>query len=68
MNVRVSMLRDIEKLKLKSKVLDNCCLIYSMWLGYKEEDIYKEFLSKMEELNIKVIDLHVSRTRKLISI
>lgn len=60
MNVRVSMLRDIEKLKLKSKVLDNCCLIYSMWLGYKEEDIYKEFLSKMEELNIKVIDLHVS--------
>lgn len=31
MNVRISMLRDIEKLKLKSKVLDNCCLIYSLW-------------------------------------
>ena len=68
MNVRVSMLRDIEKLKLKSNVLDKCVLIYSMWLGYKEEDIYKEFLSKMEELNIKVIDVHVSRTCKLFSI
>ena len=31
MNVRISMLRDIEKLRLKSKVLDNCCLIYSLW-------------------------------------
>ena len=31
MNVRISMLRDIEKLRLKSKVLDNCCLINSLW-------------------------------------
>ena len=31
MNVRISMLKDIEKLRLKSKVLDNCCLIYSLW-------------------------------------
>ena len=31
MNVRISMLRDIEKLRLKSKVLDSCCLIYSLW-------------------------------------
>ena len=23
--------RDIEKLKLKSKVLDKCCLVYSLW-------------------------------------
>ena len=31
MNCRVSMWRDIEKLKLKNKVLDNCCVIYSIW-------------------------------------
>ena len=60
MNIRVSMLRDIEKLKLKSKVLDNACVVYSMWLGYKEEEIYKQFLDKMKELEIDVLDLHVS--------
>lgn len=32
MNVRVSMLQDIEKLCLKSKVLNNAVLIYSIWL------------------------------------
>ena len=28
MNIRVSMLRDIIKLKEKSKVLDNACVVY----------------------------------------
>ena len=60
MNVRVSMLRDIERLKLQSKVLDDCCLVYSMWAGYKEEYIYKTFLDKMRELEIDVFDLHTS--------
>ena len=60
MNVRISMLRDIEKLRLKSKVLDNCCLIYSLWNGYKEEDEYKQFLSKIAELGIDIISLHTS--------
>lgn len=60
MNIRVSMLKDIEKLKVKSKVLDNCCVVYSMWEGYKEEPYYKTFLEKMKELNIDVYDLHVS--------
>lgn len=60
MNIRVSMLKDIEKLKLKNKVLENCCVVYSMWLGYKEEELYKNFLDKMKELNIDVIDLHTS--------
>ena len=60
MNIRVSMLRDIIKLKTKNKCLDNCCVVYSMWLGYKEEDIYKEFFNKMKELDIDIIDLHVS--------
>ena len=31
MNIRISMLRDIEKLRVKSKVLDKCCLVYSLW-------------------------------------
>ena len=60
MNIRVSMLNDIIKLKTKNKCLNNCCVIYSMWLGYKEEELYKEFLDKMKELSIPVIDLHVS--------
>lgn len=32
MNIRVSMLRDIIKLKTKNHCLDNCCVVYSMWL------------------------------------
>ena len=60
MNVRVSMLKDIEKLRLKNKVLDNACVIFSMWSGYKEEDYYKKFLDKMKQMNIDVLDLHVS--------
>lgn len=60
MNIRVSMLRDIEKLKLKNKVLDNACVVYSMWEGYKNEEIYRKFLDKMKELDIDVYDLHVS--------
>lgn len=31
MNIRISMARDIQKLKNKNKVLDNCCCIYSLW-------------------------------------
>lgn len=66
MNIRVSMLRDIEKLKLKNKVLDNCCVIWGLWNGYKEEEQYKKFLDRMEELGIDVIDGHTSRTSETI--
>ena len=58
MNIRVSMLKDIER--LKDEVLNNCCIVYSMWEGYKREDMYKNFLDKMKELEIDVFDLHVS--------
>ena len=58
MNIRVSMLKDIER--LKDKVLNNCCVVYSMWEGYQKEEIYKKFLSRMKELNIDVFHLHVS--------
>lgn len=51
MNVRISMLKDIEKLKLKSKVLNgSTALIWSLWEGYKEDEEYKQFLSKIAEL------------------
>lgn len=58
MNIRVSMLKDIER--LKDKVLNNCCVVYSMWEGYQKEKIYKKFLDKMKELNIDIYNLHVS--------
>ena len=65
MNCRVSMWRDIEKLKLKNKVLDNCCVIYSLWEGYKTQDEPTiKFLDKMAELNIPIITCHTSRTRR----
>lgn len=56
MNIRISFARDIETLKLKNKVLDNCCVVWSLWNGYKEEEEYKKFLDKMKELHIDVID------------
>ena len=58
MNIRVSMLKDIER--LKDNTLNNCCVVYSMWEGYQKEEIYKRFLSKMKELNIDIYNLHVS--------
>lgn len=61
MNVRISMLKDIEKLSLKSKVLSNCVLIYSCWLGYIEQDEqYKQFLERISELGIDIKYLHTS--------
>lgn len=63
MNIRISMLRDIIKLKEKSKVLDNCCCCYSLWSGYKTQDEPTiKFLEKITELGIPIIDLHTSRT------
>lgn len=59
MNIRASMLRDIERLKLKNKVLNNACIVYSMWEGYKKEN-YKKFIDKIKELEIDILDLHVS--------
>ena len=41
MNIRVSMLKDIER--LKDKVLNNCCVVYSMWEGYKKKKFIKNF-------------------------
>ena len=61
------MLKDIERLKNKSNVLDNACLVYSIWEGYKNDTAYKKFLEKMKELNIDVVSMHTSRTCGLYS-
>ena len=58
MNIRISMLNDIER--LKESVLNNCCVVYSMWEGYQKEEIYKKFLDRIKELNIDIYNLHVS--------
>lgn len=47
----------IDKLA-KTRDLSGAVLVYSMWEGYKED--FREFLSNMERLGIKVVDLHVS--------
>lgn len=61
MNCRVSMIKDIEKLKIKNGVLDNACLVYSMWNGYKTQDEQTiKFLDKIKELGIPIIDGHTS--------
>jgi len=60
MQVKVSMLDDIEKLNEKG-LITNACLIYSMWDGYIEkENKLKDFISKLEKMNIKFIKLHTS--------
>lgn len=41
--------------------MDNACVVYSLWEGYKTQDeLTIKFLEKMKELNIPVIDLHTS--------
>lgn len=60
MQVKVSMLDDIIKLYEKG-LITNACLIYSMWDGYIEKDEkLTEFISKLEQMNIKFIKLHTS--------
>lgn len=57
--VKTSMLEDIKKLQSKGHV-EQACLIYSMWDGYKEQEITKTFLENVKELNIDILDLHTS--------
>ena len=59
MLVKTSMLCDIVKLKDKG-LLENSCLVYSMWAGYKENDDMRRFINKIKEMNIVINDLHTS--------
>lgn len=60
MNVKVSMLDDIRKLKEKG-LITNACLIYSMWSGYIERDEkLKKFIEEIEDMGIEFKVLHTS--------
>ena len=60
MNVKVSMLDDIKKLKEKG-LITKACLIYSMWSGYiDKEDKLKSFINEINEMGIEFIELHTS--------
>ena len=60
MNVKVSMLEDIKKLKEKG-LITNACLIYSMWHGYieKEEKLIN-FIDEIKNMGIDFKELHTS--------
>lgn len=62
MNVRTSMLEDLEMFKFKGNILTNACLVYSMWGGYKEKEEIKSFIEKVQKLGITLIekDIHTS--------
>lgn len=60
MNVKVSMLDDIKKLKEKG-LITNACLIYSMWSGYVEnEEKLRNFIDEIENIGIELKKLHTS--------
>lgn len=60
MNVKVSMLDDIKKLKEK-RLITNACLIYSMWSGYVEKDEkLRNFIDETENMGIEFKELHTS--------
>ncbi len=62
MNIRTSMLQDLEMFEFKGNILTNACLVYSMWGGYKEKEEMKLFLEKVQNLGITLIekDIHTS--------
>ena len=62
MNVRTSMLSDLEMFDFKGNILTNACLIYSMWGGYKEKEEMKTFIEEVQKLGITLIekDIHTS--------
>lgn len=60
MNVKVSMLDDIRKLKEKG-LITNACLIYSMWSGYIEKDEkFKKIIEEIGDMGIDFKELHTS--------
>jgi ribonuclease J len=53
--VRPSMIIDLEKI-----IADNSNLIYSMWEGYKEQTITKQFIDWLKSKNFTIYDIHTS--------
>ena len=60
MEVKESMLEDI-KLLYNKGLLNNACLIYSMWEGYIEkEEKLNNFIEELKGMKIEMINLHTS--------
>lgn len=59
MCVRPSMLSDLVSLRGKMS-FEGGLLVYSIWSGHKEEKVVKAFLSKCEEMGLKIVTLHTS--------
>ncbi len=57
--VKMSMLNDIKMFKRKG-FLNNACLVYSMWDGYKDKSGMREFLNEIKNLGIPIETLHTS--------
>ena len=67
MNVKVSMLEDIKKLKEKG-LITNDCLIYSMWHGYIEkEEKLRNFIDEIKNMGIEFKELHTSGHADIVS-
>lgn len=60
MIVKPSMLEDIKEKLYQKGLLNNACLIYSMWDGYLEEESIKTFKKDMEERGIAFFKCHTS--------
>lgn len=60
MLVKMSMFRDIKYKLYDGGYINNACLVYSMWDGYKEDKSLSNFLNKVEELGIDIITVHTS--------
>ena len=59
MNVRTSMIEDLEMFKVKRNILTNACLVYSMWGGYKKKEKIKTFIEKVQNLGITLIEKEI---------
>lgn len=58
--IKTSMIEDVEKLYNK-KHITNACLVYSMWVGYKEKEEMKKFFDNLKKYGInEIIDIHTS--------
>ena len=59
MLVRPTMAEYVKKLLVTAEIKE-ATLIYSMWQGYKETEYVAEFLTELQTLGVKVVDLHTS--------
>lgn len=59
MCVRNSMLHYLKDLASKMP-FDDGVLVYSFWIGYREKESMKKFLSECEKLGLRIVTLHTS--------